>query len=70
MNLKAPAESDAVLRVFVGGAAQPAVEKPVRLSPEGAAAWVALHGHCCPTARCTCGWSSPIPPERRSRAAT
>ncbi|MDE2486178.1 MAG: hypothetical protein KGO51_02170 [Alphaproteobacteria bacterium] len=46
MNLKAPAESDAVLRVFVGGATQPAVEKTVRLSPEGT-----RHGWRC-TATC------------------
>jgi ectoine hydroxylase-related dioxygenase (phytanoyl-CoA dioxygenase family) len=46
--VRAEAAGDAVLRVFAPGSTRPAIEKPVALTPERQALWVALHGHLLP----------------------
>lgn len=41
----APAPTEAVLRVFAGPEARPALEKRLSLAPATLATWVSLHGH-------------------------
>jgi hypothetical protein len=44
-TLSAAEPGEARLRVSVGGQKRPAFEKPVSLTPEPAAGWLAIHGH-------------------------
>lgn len=48
MNLQSSAEREATLKVFVGAADAPALQKAVRLTSEPQDAWAALHGHLLP----------------------
>ncbi|MDB5417494.1 MAG: hypothetical protein JWP50_913 [Phenylobacterium sp.] len=54
-TLQAEVETAATLRVFVGGAAAPALEKPVQLGPQAQATWFSIHGHLLPNGPVTVG---------------
>ncbi|MDB5443064.1 MAG: hypothetical protein JWP73_1440, partial [Phenylobacterium sp.] len=54
-TLQAEVETAATLRVFVGGAAAPVLEKPVQLGPQAQATWFSVHGHLLPNGPVTVG---------------